>query len=301
MTLHLVDHVGDRLPISKSVTPAVPPGQRRMPLIAFCVRLVSPVRRSSHAFLSPIFGAPLAPEPWQAMQTASTTAFPLRRHPATAPRQDVARSPVQGRAQPSVPTETGAPSMKNVLRRMSGMMFKDALLADNRICRKEPQLTRDDDRPGLLAVTSAGAFRRRAPTPLARRLSNNRIPVATTTTQPANIAIMITTAEGTRRDYRRHYVLPFIAHPATALHSSCSTYSFGRKSRCPWRSMKVCRPSSRSAIVVARRCCWESTASRNGNCGIRANRFPSSGLPYMLRELHALGLELLRRVDHRPK
>src|ERR1039457_4932730 len=50
-----------------------------MPTSACCVRPVRPCpARSAHAFLSPIFGAPLVPGPWQPAHTASTTSLPLR-------------------------------------------------------------------------------------------------------------------------------------------------------------------------------------------------------------------------------
>src|SRR4030095_14937450 len=67
--------------ISKSVTPELPPwgGICRIPLIAFLVRLVRPcAARLLQAFVSPIFGAPLAPEPWPAIHAASPTPLPPR-------------------------------------------------------------------------------------------------------------------------------------------------------------------------------------------------------------------------------
>src|SRR5512144_924676 len=72
--------------ISRSLKSGLPPcaGMLRMPVSAFLVRLVRPrAERSAQAFLSPIFGAPLAAVawalgPWHWMHTASTTALPLR-------------------------------------------------------------------------------------------------------------------------------------------------------------------------------------------------------------------------------
>ena len=71
--------------ISKSLRPGLPPcdGICRIPSSALCVRLVRPCDASLlQAFLSPIFGAPFAPVPWQAPHTVATTSLPLRASPA---------------------------------------------------------------------------------------------------------------------------------------------------------------------------------------------------------------------------
>src|SRR6266567_5681287 len=66
---------------SVSVSVGLPPceGILRTPLSALVERPLKPRDASfDHAFLSPILGAPLAPVPWQATHTASTTSLPLR-------------------------------------------------------------------------------------------------------------------------------------------------------------------------------------------------------------------------------
>src|SRR5262245_52040645 len=67
--------------ISMSERLILPPceGIWRMPWSAWSVRLERPCdARLLQACLSPIFGAPLAPEAWHLEQTASTTSLPLR-------------------------------------------------------------------------------------------------------------------------------------------------------------------------------------------------------------------------------
>src|SRR5271169_4061762 len=71
--------------ISKSLRPGLPPcdGICRIPSSALCVRLLRHCAASLlQAFLSPIFGAPLAPVPWQAPHTVATTSLPLLASPA---------------------------------------------------------------------------------------------------------------------------------------------------------------------------------------------------------------------------